>query len=548
MRVVDLIAQEVARAGTRAVFGLMGHGNLQVILELVRRQGIAYYGARHECGAVAMADAYARVSGRVGVCTVSHGPGFTNAITALIEAHKGGTPLVMLAGDTGAHQTSHNQNVNQCGLMEPIGVRTEVIRRADEAAEVIRRSFAVAAMNCCPVVIDIPTDMQDAEAPEEPPKPSPGAASARAGAELSVAKPDTSSIRAAADLLASAAKPLILAGRGAVRAGARQALEAIGDRIGALFATSALAKGLFADNPFQIGIAGGFSSVRARRLMAQADVALVFGASLNDWTTRDGQLFSHSCKVIQCDVDAAAVGRNVQVTCAVVGDARVTARELYAEVERRGISGEGFRTKAVRAELRDGLSCPIPPHQETGTIHPRRVLQCLDRVLPRERTVVIDSGNFMGYPAMELTVPDPYGFVMAQSFMSLGLGLAGAIGAAVASPERLPVAVVGDGGLLMSLGELDTVCRYGFPVLIVVMNDAAYGAEVDELEALEAPTGLAKFDDVDFAALARSFGARGMNIRRPGDLEGIGQWLSERNGPLLLDCKLDPTVRATYWD
>ena len=170
----------------------------------------------------------------------------------------------------------------------------------------------------------------------------------------------------------------------------------------------------------------------------------------------------------------------------------------------------------------------------------------LDDLLPPDRAVAIDSGHFMGWPAMYLSVAAPDAFVMAQAFQSVGLGLATAIGASVARPERITLAVIGDGGARMSLMELDTAVRLGLPLLVSVVNDAGYGAEVHDFEPLGVDVGLARFPDVDFAAVAHGLGAQGATVRRLEDLEPVAEWAAAPCGPLLLDCKVNPEVAADW--
>ena len=168
-------------------------------------------------------------------------------------------------------------------------------------------------------------------------------------------------------------------------------------------------------------------------------------------------------------------------------------------------------------------------------------------LLPVERTVAIDSGHFMGYPAMYLRVPDERGFVFTQAFQAVGLGLASAIGAAVARPDRLTVAALGDGGAMMALPELETVARLGLRMLIVIYNDAAYGAEVHHFGPLGHPVDLVQFPDVDFAALGRAVGLQGVTVRGVDDLQAVADWLSAGASPaLVLDAKVVPTVVAEW--
>ena len=170
----------------------------------------------------------------------------------------------------------------------------------------------------------------------------------------------------------------------------------------------------------------------------------------------------------------------------------------------------------------------------------------LDDVLPEDRTVCTDSGHFLGYPAMYLGVPDQQGFVFPNAFQSVGLGLASGIGAAIGRPERLSVTAVGDGGALMALGELETAARYRMPMLIVIYNDAAYGAEVHHFGPMGRSVEAARFEETDFAALARAAGAEGITVRDEADLSPVGDWLERRDRPLVIDARVNPEVRAEW--
>jgi thiamine pyrophosphate-dependent acetolactate synthase large subunit-like protein len=361
-------------------------------------------------------------------------------------------------------------------------------------------------------------------------------------------RPSDRSVVEVADLLEGASHPAIVAGRGAAMSGAREALEELADRVGAILATSAMAHGLFADHPYGVGIAGGFSSSLAQRLLAQADVILAFGASLNHWTMRHGNLFSPEVRIAQVDLDGEMIGALHRVDVGVVGDATATARAVAVELERRGIEKEGFHDEAVAGEIARGRSRD-EPYEDQGTaehVDPRTLSIALDDLLPKERTVATDSGHFLGYPSMYLSVPDHKGFVFPNAFQSVGLGLASGIGAAVARPDRLCVAAVGDGGALMSLGELETAARYRLPMLVVVYNDSAYGAEVHHFGPKGQPVNIARFPDTDFAALARAVGAEGVAVRKEGDLAPVEGWLERRDGPLVVDAKVNPEVRAEW--
>ena len=180
---------------------------------------------------------------------------------------------------------------------------------------------------------------------------------------------------------------------------------------------------------------------------------------------------------------------------------------------------------------------PVADESTADRIDPRTLSRLLDDILPAERLVSVDSGNFMGYPSAYLAVPDQYGFCFTQAYQSIGLGLATAIGAALARPDRLPVAALGDGGCLMSIAELDTVVRLRLPMVVVVYNDEAYGAEVHHFTGQD--HGTVVFPETDIAAIGAGFGAAALTVRHAADLEGVAAWLDgPRDRPLLVDAKI----------
>ena len=538
MNVAEAVGAALAGLGVRDAFGLIGSGNFLLTNEMVRR-GVRFVAARHESAAVSMADGYARVSGRVGVATVHQGPGLTNTMTALTEAAKARTPLLVLAADTSSGASRSNFAVDQAGLAAAVGAVAERAHAPASALEDLARAWRQAAIERRAVLFSMPLDVQAGEASGEEVAP-PAAPAPVAPAE--------DEVRRVADLLAAATSPVIVGGRGAVLAEAGPALEALGERVGALMATSANGHGLFAGSPWALGISGGFASPTAARLLGEADVVLAFGAALNMWTTRHGELIGPGAKVAQIDEDPDALGAHRPIDLGVVADARLTAEALVAELEGRGHATPGLRRDDVARELASGgwRDVPHDDASKDGLLDPRTLSKALEELLPAERVVAVDSGHFMGWPPMYLSVPDAAGFVFTQSFQSIGLGLSSAIGAAVARPDRLTVACVGDGGALMAAGEFETLVRLRFPMLVVVYNDAAYGAEVHHFGPQGHPVDLVRYPDPDLAGLARGLGAEAATVRSVDDLDALRGWLERRDGPFVLDVKVVPDVVAEW--
>jgi thiamine pyrophosphate-dependent acetolactate synthase large subunit-like protein len=541
MQVAEAVGTALAQRGIRYVFGLIGSGNFMVTNALVAG-GAEFVAARHEGGAISMADAYAQVSGRIGVCSVHQGPGLTNTMTGLTEAAKSRTPLLLLAADTAASALRSNFKIAQDQLVTAVGAVAERLHSPETAVLDTLRALRRAQVERRPVVLMLPLDIQAAPYPDGiaiPADPPPGRP----------VRPATASIVEAADALEQSKRPLLIAGRGARVAAAREPLERLAEMLGGLVATSAVANGLFAGNPWALGISGGFASPAAAQAIADADVVVGAGAALNMWTTRHGRLVGADATVIQIDHDPDAIGAHHRVDVAVVGDVGEAALALIAELGRREYPGSGWRTPALAEQLSQG-TWRMTPYADAGDathIDPRTLSAALDDLLPTERTVAIDSGHFMGYPAMSLRVPDERAFVFTQAFQAIGLGLGSAIGAATARPDRLTVAALGDGGALVGLADLETVARRRLRMLVVVYNDSAYGAEVHHFGPHGHPLEIVQFPEVDFAAIARAVGLAGVTVRSVADLDAVKAWLAVGDPPaMLLDAKVVPTVVAEW--
>jgi thiamine pyrophosphate-dependent acetolactate synthase large subunit-like protein len=527
MVVADSLCDVLAAQRVAVVFGVMGHGNLLVVPRLTDR-GIRYLGARHEGNAVAMCDGYARTSRHVGVCTVTQGPGLANTATALTTAARAGTPLIVLAGE-GPDGPDNFQRFDQDGFFSLLGVPSLRIDDPTTAAERLSEAFDIARNERRPVGVNMPGHVLGLPCAGDVPPFQP--------ATLEPVLPDTGAVARAANLIQRSRQPAIVAGRGAVAAHAGAELAALAELIGAVVATSLPAKDLFAGNPFAVGIAGGFATPTGARLLREADCVLAFGASLNSFTTDHGDAFDQAATLVRVDTTPHDDFGWTAAVEMVIGDAQLTARALRNELELRGHRADGFRTEEVAGILARRLpQDDFEDESDTDTLDPRTAVIALDDLLPRERTVVVDGGNCQGFGATYLSVPNPDCFVHPMGFGAIGCGLGAAIGAAVACPDKLSVLVTGDGALAMSSSDLDSSIRFGVPLVVVVLNDGAFGAELHSLRGLGLSDREARLDNPDFAALARAVGGRGVTLRTLADLPAVSEALQGLETLLVVDC------------
>ncbi|HSR82716.1 MAG TPA: thiamine pyrophosphate-binding protein [Streptosporangiaceae bacterium] len=552
MLVTDAVAKALSLLGADTVFGVVGSGNFHVTNALIAN-GARFIAARHECGAASMADAWARLSGRPGILSVHQGPGLTNALTGITEAAKARTPLLVLAADVSSQAVTSNFRIDVGAIAAATGATPARLGSASLAIDDAVRAYRLARDDRRTVVLAMPLDVQAGQCtwpgPPEPGGAVPRPPSDRHAAELAAA-------------LATAARPVFIAGRGARTAEARSALERLADGCGALLATSAAAKGLFRGSPWDLDVSGGFASPLAAELITGADLIVAWGSSLNMWTTRHGRLIGPDTRVIQVDCDAGAIGRHRRAHHGVVGDVALTARSVTALLEHEpreplppdggtdDVIGPGYRSAGLRKRLATEVrwrDVPFEDESDGDRIDPRALTIALDDMLPAERIVAVDSGNFMGYPSMFMSVPDHDGFCFTQAYQSIGLGLASAIGSAIARPDRLTVAALGDGGALMGISELETAVRLSLPMVIAVYDDEAYGAEVHHFGPDGFPLDTVRFPAADIAAIARGFGCDAVTVRSTADLGPVRDWLESRTGrPMVIDAKVT-SAHGSWW-
>lgn len=542
--VAALVGRRLVEHGVRQVFGVVGSGNFHVTNAMIAA-GASYVAARHEGGAATMADAFARMSGGVTALSLHQGCGLTNAMTGITEAAKSRTPLVILAAEAAAGATNSNFRIDQSALARAVGaVPTRVTGAANAAAET-DAAYRTALHERRTVLLNLPLDVQASEVADGG---SGAAPAASIGPAPTAPAPSPAAVAELTERILASERPVLVAGRGAREAG--PALRALGEAAGALLATSAVAKGLFRGDAWDLDVSGGFSTPAAAELIADADLIVAFGSVLNMWTTRHGRLLGPEAALVQVDLDPSALASQRPIDLGVVGDSRLTATTVTDQLTSGGNELPArYRRPDVRARLAAGRAWRDVPYDDwggDGRIDPRTLTIALDDLLPAERVVAVDSGNFMGYPSMFLDVPDQDGFCFTQAFQSVGLGLASGIGAALARPDRLPVAAIGDGGVLMAGSELETVVRLGLPMVVVVYDDGGYGAEVHHFGP-DATLDTVTFPPTDHAAIARGFGYDAVTVREPGDLAAVGTWVAgTRDRPLLIDAKV-AGPRGSWW-
>lgn len=529
--VADVLAAQVVTEEVPVVFGLLGEANLALALAL-RRAGRTWLALRREDAVVAAADGFAQGDGGIGVAFVSQGPALANALNPLIGARKNRTPLVLVTGALPADDVTAPQWCDHGLIAEAAGVPLFGVTSPADAEHVVGAAFRRAHRDG-PVVLEIPTRLQTAPVPPaaepltRPVGDAPGEIATQPDQEIALAY--------ALALLCEASRPVILAG-----AGARECLPLlveIAERTGAALATTLKVKGAFDGHPQDLGVAGGFGPLAGQRVLDCADLALVVGASLNAFTTRGGRLFQNTPLIRVDRLPAPPEGPAAAVS--LVGEARPLLSALCD------------RFRAVDLVARSGWPPAFPDEPEPDLssaqgLDLRTVARFLDQTLPADRAFCTDLGYFTSEPEIHVRVRHPRRHAFPLHFGSIGLGLATALGLAAADRSVPTLCTVGDGGLMASVGELESLARTGLPVVVAVFNDSAYGVEVHELRHQGEDVDLARFAPVDFAAVAESFGIPALRATHTDDLPGIAAHLRAPTGPMFIDFTLDPDI-VTAW-
>ncbi len=542
----EMLAADIKALGVECVFGLMSDDTAQLVT-MINSAGVRFYGARHENNAVTMAEGYAAATGRLGIVILGRGPATANGLHGAVYAQRTGSPVLIILGDAPNAAAAPNGvgpdrkawGFNALAVLQSAGIKAFVAYDAATARRTLAQ--AAAATQHGAVALLLPSNVQQGKI--DPVATAPG----RVEPAKAVPRPARAgAIQAAASLLEKSRKPLFIVGWGAHCAGAREAIVRLADHVGAALVTTMKAKDMFRGHPFDCGVLGSFSHAGGRRLIEQADSIVAIGAGLNQQTTSYGLSIPADLPLVQIDNMRSNIGRWFHADIAVVGDAKLAVEQLLAATAPRQQSEMPMRSeKNARWLAEFDLADDFQPMNTPRTVDPRSLALELDRLLPANRNLVYDAGNFL-VMAPYISVPGPAYFKQSSDFASIGMGFGTAMGFAVGTPQRTTVLLLGDGSFLMTMSELETVARENIPLVIVLMNDCAYGAELHFLKERSMAVELSQFPDIDFAPVAEAFGFQAATVRTLDELRALAPMLASPDGPILLDCKINSSVVAPF--
>ena len=499
---------------------------------------------RDEGAALSMAEGWARATGKVGVCNVTHGPGITRMTTSLVATSKARVPVVIYTSRTHFNNAWANQSLDQEKLVTATGAAYIEVLSPAFAEDAVRQAFYQARTQRRPVVLAYPMNVQDINIESDGDDYEPSSTLFNGQQRI---RPADDRLAAAVKIIAASKKPVLVIGDGAVRSGAVEVCERLAARIGALTATTLVAKGVVRGD-FHAGISGLFSTRAVMALFEEADCVIGVGASLNQHTLEGGLLYPKA-RMVHIDTEPAVLmGNDRAAHCYVQGDARVTVQAIIDEISQLYELKENFRTPAVRKALLNADRDPAEYEIEPGTVDPREASRVIDEQLPADVGIAIGVGHSFAFPVMIMQRPRVMQ-AFVNGFGSIGQTLATAIGMAVAQQAAgKPFALIeGDGGAMQNIQELDTAARLGLKLLFIVLNDEGLGAEYHKLKASGFDANLAGVRSPDFGAVARGFGCRGSVVRALDELSaGITEFL-RGDGPMVLDVRISRNVvNITY--
>jgi acetolactate synthase-1/2/3 large subunit len=535
----EALARMLDAQGARRAFGMGGFQLLPYYDALARGAGPSHVLIKDERDGAFMADAYARVTNTPGVCDGTLGPGVTNLITGLAESYGAGVPVIAIAGEVNSMIAGRGatQESAQLAMVAPTVKEAIRVDRIERVPELVRHAYAVAtAGRPGPVLLNVAEDVThgsfDFPLDDLTPDPAVGELPGRR------IRGDSDDVDAVAALLAEAERPLLLVGGGIHLSGGYEELRALVERFDLPVATTISGKGALSErHPLAVGVFGRYSRI-ANDLLADADALVVIGCKLGEIATNRWSLLPAGVRVAQIDVDPTTIGRNVRAEIGVWADAKLALADLATALAERPRPDRA----AYLAEIDDRRAAWLEEHEARRNaaeepIHQARMLLELNRAIPEDGILVADGGFAAHWSALYWETPRAgRHYIANRGHASIGYGLPGALGAALGADGRKVVGLVGDGGLGMSIGELETAVRLGSDIVIVVVDNQASGY----VKALQHALFEDRFQSVDcvpvdYAAVAAEFGLHAERVEDPALLGGAFERAFATPGPALVD-------------
>lgn len=526
----EIVIECLKEQGVDTVFGYPGGTILNIYDELYKHSHeIHHVLTSHEQGAAHAADGFARSTGKVGVCFATSGPGATNLVTGIATAHMDSVPVVAITCNVGVPLLGKDsfQEVDIAGVVMPITKHSFIVKDVKKLAKTIRRAFVIAKSGRPgPVLVDITKDVTAAKTDFENIVPKP--------VKPSVAEIEEADLAKAADMIQEAKRPFIFVGGGAIAANAWEELRIFAHKIQAPVTDSLMGKGAFSgEDELYTGMLGMHGTKASNLGVTKCDLLITVGARFSDRVTGNTRNFARNAKVIQIDVDAAEINKNVLVDCSVVGDAREVLKRLNDMLEQKEHKEwleyvEDLKEKYPLRYNEEGLSGPA-------------IIEEIYHQTKGDAIIVTEVGQHQMWAAQYYKYKTPRTFLSSGGLGTMGYGLGAAIGAKMGNPDKVVINVAGDGCFRMNMNEIATATRNDVPLIQVVINNQVLGMvrqwQTLFYEGRYSNTVLK--DKVDFVKLAEAMGAVGIRVTTKEELREALAKAIELNTTVVMDCMID---------
>lgn len=526
----EIVIECLKEQGVDTVFGYPGGTILNIYDELYKHSDeIHHVLTSHEQGAAHAADGYARSTGKVGVCFATSGPGATNLVTGIATAHMDSVPVVAITCNVGVPLLGKDsfQEVDIAGVVMPITKHSFIVKDVKKLAKTIRRAFVIAKSGRPgPVLVDITKDVTAAKTDFENAVPKP--------VKPSVSEIEEADLAKAAEMIREAKRPFIFVGGGAIAANAWEELRTLAHKIQAPVTDSLMGKGAFSgEDELYTGMLGMHGTKASNLGVTKCDLLITIGARFSDRVTGNTRNFARNAKVIQIDVDAAEINKNVLVDCSVVGDAKEVLKRLIDMVEQEEHKEwleyvEELKAKYPLRYNQEGLSGPA-------------IIEEIYRQTKGDAIIVTEVGQHQMWAAQYYKYSEPRTLLTSGGLGTMGYGLGASLGAKMGCPDKNVINIAGDGCFRMNMNEIATAVRHQIPIIEVVINNHVLGMvrQWQNLFYEERYSATVLNDSVDFVKLAEAMGAKGICATSREEFKSAFEEALKANVPVLIDCQID---------
>ena len=532
----EILIDALVEQGVDTIFGYPGGAVLNIYDALYKNSDrIRHILTAHEQGAAHAADGYARVTGKVGVCLATSGPGATNLVTGIATAYMDSIPMVAITGNVGTSLIGRDsfQEVYIAGITMPITKHNFVVRDVEDLADTVRDAFRIAASGRPgPVLIDIPKDITAAKC-EFIPK---GKVEINETYEIS-----DEELQTVADMIAASERPMIYYGGGVETSDAGDMLLQLQRKADIPSAHTMMAIGCIPDTePLSLGMIGMHGTVSAAWAVERCDLLVCIGARFSDRVATNTKRFAPSAKVIHIDIDNAEINKNIGVDYAIVSDAETFLEKVMPYIKEA-------KHDAWRAQIAEWQTkLDYVPKDDESVIHPHQLLRTVAEETPEDTIIATDVGQHQLWSAQYNGRKHVRQFLTSGGLGTMGFGYGAALGAQVAFPDRTVVHITGDGSFHMNLNEICTAVSYNLPVITIIMNNRVLG-NVRQWQTMFYGSRYSQTDPhrkTDYVKLADAFGARGVRVTNIAELRDALREAVKRTGPVLIDAQIDKDERV----